>query len=281
LRAVATVVGGLIPVNLYMGQSLSNEPMAACASGILILLVLRFLLAPVSRQGLWLLAIGAVYSLAILTKLSAAVWGFPLLTVLLLRLNSKPIPWQKKIGLLALVPASVLGIAGPYFLRNRVRTSQWIFPNSQVFDARWWQDPGFRTLPNLLHFGQVFSHPVYSGVGSIWDSLYSTIWASGMLNGMLDYQHRPPWNYGLMSCGLWLAIFPMILLAVGCIRSVFSPAAPGIASRSGLRFLLLGLLSFIPAILYVFLTLPIYACAKGSYLLGTVRLLGGPCGDGV
>jgi hypothetical protein len=270
LRAVATVIGGLIPMNLYMGQSLSNEPMAACACGMLILLSLRFICIPISRHVVQLLLIGTALGLAVLTKVSSLIWIIPLLLVLPMRLAKQPMRWHKIIGLLSLVPVSAIGMTLPYFLRNRLRTGQWIFFNAQLSGFNWSQDPGFRTLTNLLEFGHVFSHPAYSGFRSVWDSLYSTIWANGMCSGIIDYQYRPAWNYGLMSCGLWLAIFPVTLMIAGAVRCILFPGNTQDTANLGIRFLLIGLLSFIPSILFVFLTLPIYTCAKGSYLLGTI-----------
>ena len=70
LRAIATIVGGLIPVNLYMGQSLSNEPMAACTSGLVILLTLRLVCFPISNRMEPFTAIGCALGLVILTKVS-------------------------------------------------------------------------------------------------------------------------------------------------------------------------------------------------------------------
>ncbi len=66
LWVVSTVVGGLLPMNLYMGQVLSNEPMEACLSGIVALLTFRFLakgdvaIDP-CRGGLWSgIGVGAI-----------------------------------------------------------------------------------------------------------------------------------------------------------------------------------------------------------------------------
>jgi hypothetical protein len=268
LRALTTVVGSLVPMNLYMAQSLSNEPMAACADGLLILVTLRFLSATGPATAWSFITIGLVYALAVLTKISAIVWIAPVLLVVIVRLWSERAT-VKIWGRVPLIPFSALCLAAPYLIRNRVATGQWIYSNTQLAGVKWWQDPGFRTPANLWHFGHAFSHPAYSGFGSVWDSLYSSIWSTGWLSGVIDYAHRPPWNYGLMSCGLWISVFPMLLLIVGGARSLFGRFIPTTQSM-GLLFSLAGLLAYIPAIFYVYLTLPIYTCAKGSYMLGAV-----------
>ena len=80
-----------------------------------------------------------------------------------------------------------------------------------------------------------------------------------------------------MSCGLWLAIFPMLLICCGAVRIPPLPLTTSSStSRSSCRFCILAVLSFIPAILYVYLTLPIFSCAKGSYLLGILPCIAIP-----
>jgi hypothetical protein len=271
LRAVATVVGGLAPVNLYMAQSLSNEPMAGCVTGVFLLLLFRFLTRPIARPFLSLAGIGLLLGLCVLTKVSAMVWLPALMFALLARVAIEPWTWSRRCANLIVAPLAACCVVFPCFLRNRLYTGKWLFPNSQVAGNPWWQDPGFRTAGNLLTFGHVFARPAMNGFHSVWDSLYATTWGSGLLNGVIDYPHRPPWNYGLMSCGLWLALFPMLILALGSARAMGWPEA-GFAesNRVILRFCVLGLGSFVAAVLYVFVSLPIYSCAKGSYLLGAI-----------
>ena len=274
LQAVAAAVGGLIPMNLYMAQGLSNEPMAALIAGLLILQTLRFYTVSTSKPLLAVTLIGVMMGLAILTKISMFLWIVPVLMLLGIALYKRGFSALPIAGHLAMVPLVGICICGGYFLRNRIETGQAFYPNSQAQGANWWQDPGFRTTSQFLEFGHVFSAPAYSGFRSFWDSFYSTFWANGTLSGVIDYTHRPPWNYGLMSCGLWLAWAPIMLMFVGAVRALIRFKKTEQPDRLFLQFCILGIAVFVPALIYVFLTLPIYTCVKASYMLSALPCFG-------
>jgi hypothetical protein len=160
-----------------------------------------------------------------------------------------------------------------------VRVGTPFYSNATVAGLQWWQYPGYRTLGQLLTFGHVFTGPVYSGTRSVWDALYSTLWSDGFMNGYSEFKDRPPFHFRLMSCGLWLGAVPtaLMLLAVARllvgrrrqtdqhVRSPVDPTFVGFAATTVTCFLV--------AILYVYLTLPTYSCAKASYILGATPCL--------
>lgn len=146
-------------------------------------------------------------------------------------------------------------------IRNLLLIGKPFYLESSVARSQWWQDPGYRTPRMFYEFGNVFSRPIYNGLESVWDSLYGTLWGNGIVSG------QPDWNFGLMSCGLWLAIVPMLAIAIGVWQAISK-------RNTCLIFAILSIGCFIPAILYVYLTLPIYSCAKASYMLGTTPCIG-------
>src|SRR5439155_4815529 len=105
----------------------------------------------------------------------------------------------------------------------------------------------------FLTFGHCLVDPVYAGLAGVWDSLYSTLWADGMLSGSVLWDTRPPWNYTLMSACAILSIPPTIALCVGLIRAAWDKC---------LRFAAIFLGVFLLTLLHLYLTLPVYTTAK-------------------
>jgi hypothetical protein len=287
LQALAVAVGGLLPVNLYMAQVVSNEPMAAATAGLVVWATLDLLTRPAGvRSGRRLALLGAALGVAWLTKVSGLVWVVPVggaLAAAVVRLRAADAPSHRHpapadaedaggtpvrrpslaadVARLAVVPGVALAVSGWYFVRNLAQVGRPFFRESSVVALRWWQDPGYRVPSNLIEFGHVFARPVYNGLGSVWDSLYGSLWANGIPSG------RPPWNYGLMAAGLWLGLIPtgLVLGGVG--------AAVGRRGAAGLRLAAVSVGLFIAAVVNVYLTLPIYSDGKASYLLGTAPCL--------
>jgi len=82
LQVLGTILGGLLPMNLYLSQGLGNEPLAGLLSGILIVFAFRFLESPSGRSPGATMAMGLFLGLALLTKVTAALLIPPLLMVL-------------------------------------------------------------------------------------------------------------------------------------------------------------------------------------------------------
>ena len=256
LHAVAVVIGGLIPVNLYMGLAVSNEPLAGCLGGAVALVGMRFLARSTDATNpRWLAAAGGLLGLAVLAKVSMGLWAVPLLIAVTAAAG------RRAVRSIAVVTAVAAGITGPYLVRTWRVAGTPVLSHAVLRGTSWWQDPGYRTPANLLTFGRGLTRVAYGGIDSVWDSLYSTTWGNGFLGGAIDPNYDPPWHVDLMACGLWFGLLPTAAIGVG--------AAVG-RVRGGRWFPCLALALFLAALLWVYLTLPIYSCAKGSYLLSTL-----------
>ena len=281
LQAVAVAVGGLLPVNLYMGQVVSNEPMAAVGAGVVVWLTLglvkRYGGDPALRSTSepawgelvesriptrWWVWIGAALGSAWLCKVSGLIWAVPVSVTVGIVLARRGASIREWVRAFVVTGGVALVVSGWYFVRNLVQVGRPFFRESSVAALQWWQDPGYRVPANLYEFGHVFARPIYNGLGSVWDSLYGSLWANGIPSG------RPPWNYGLMAAGLWLGLIPTAMIVVGTGVAVFGRRGP-----AGLRFAAASVALFVAAIVNVYLTLPIYSDGKASYLLGTAPCL--------
>jgi hypothetical protein len=182
----------------------------------------------------------------------------------------------------AVIVAISLMICAWFFIRNWIERGSEFLPEAQTGSQLIVQDPGFRTPHQFLEFGRVFARPVYSGMNSLWDALYSTMWADGFMSGIALYPYRPPWNYRLMSCGMWLSVFPMLAIIVGVGRCVvltirseigISPAVPGSEDSRRLalfQFAVVSIGCFVGAIAFEYLKNPIYGAGKASYMMGLI-----------
>jgi hypothetical protein len=292
-QAVAAVFGGLLPVNLYMAQAVSNEPMAACLCGIITLLCLNLLLGTsreseksTLRNSLTLAGLGLILGLAILTKLSSLLWLAPCAVVVwiaAIRRAQIARPPRRPIvtatGALLIFFTMTFITSGWYFIRNYHAIGVAFLTHSTIKGTRWWQEPGFRAPAHFMRFGTSVIHPVFGDLTSIWDDLYSTLWSDGMLNGVVLYNARPPWNYELMACGLWLALAPMLAIAAGASRLLSPKGRTGVSNieivteHRAIGFASACLALFLIALMYVCLSWPIYSDVKSSYLLGLTPCL--------
>jgi hypothetical protein len=272
-QMIASIVGGLLPVNLYMSQTVSNEPMAAVFSGLIFLMLLRFLQQPkLIRSTKFVVLAGATLGLAWLTKINTLLWIAPVSIALASAAkrgstspsNERFLKPLLKAG--AIIASCAVLVSGPYIIHNLRLSGRAFYIEYPVSAARWWQDPGYRTPSNFYEFGHVFCRPIYNGTASVWDSLYGTLWGKGIPSG------QEPWNFRFMWCGLWLAIIPCMAILSGTVRAFFFVKDPHV--RDSLRIAGLTVGCFIAAILYVYLRLPIFSCAKASYMLGTAPCLG-------
>ena len=119
LQKLGMLLGGLLPMNLYMSQNLGNEPLAGFFTAIAVVLGIRFLQDSSqagSNRDHWLL--GIVLGLAILTKVTAILLLAPLLVILTFSLHNKGCkPAAILAGCLRFLAGPFL-ITGWYFLRN-------------------------------------------------------------------------------------------------------------------------------------------------------------------
>jgi hypothetical protein len=171
--------------------------------------------------------------------------------------------WLRTAGLVAAVS---LGTSAWLFIRNLREIGTLFYLQASVASSQWWQYPGYRTPRTLYEFGHVFSDPVHHMMSSLWDALYATCWSTGIPSGYL------PWNFPLASCSAWIAIIPSAACVLGIAKSLIGPTPSN--SQPPLRLASFTLACFIAATVYFYLKLPIYCCAKASYMLGSAPCLG-------
>jgi hypothetical protein len=264
LQCIAVLVGGLMPMNLYMSQSLGNEPLSGCLTALAIVLGLRFLRQPGARGGKSMAASGAAVGLALLAKVSAIVI-LPAFLVAAARTGRKA--WYRA----AILLAACMLVCGWYYLRNLLAFGRPFIAGWDPRGMPWWQDPGYRTVGFFFTFGQSILHPVYAGLNGFWDSVYSTVWTDGFLSGIAMSDFRPPWNYSLMTALSLLSLFPTAAVIVGMLRAPRDKC---------LCFAAACVVLFLLALADLYLTLPVYSTAKGTYLLGLTPCIAVLCAAG-
>jgi uncharacterized membrane protein (GlpM family) len=95
--------------------------------------------------------------------------------------------------------------------------------------------------------------------------LYSTLWLDGGLSGIGEYQYRPPWNYSFLLSDALLSIIPSAALLLGVAVTVNRPSDR--VHRAQL-FSICCIVTYYAALLYLYLTVPIWSTAKATYTLG-------------
>jgi hypothetical protein len=265
-QSAALLVGGLMPMNLYISQTLSNEPMSGCLTALAIVVGMRFVRSARKRGDGSLAATGAALGLALLTKVSAVVIA-PVLALFawLVRRHGK---WVR--GLAVLFGTCAL-VCGAYYVRNLVHFGRPFVAGWDPQRVAWWQDPGYRTPASLYTFGRSVLYPTYAGLDGLWDSLYSSVWCDGFLSGIAIGDYRPPWNYTLMSALALLSIIPTLAILIGLTR---------LTRDKCLAFAAACVAVFVLAVIDLYLTLPVYSTAKGTYLLGITPCLAVLAGAG-
>ncbi len=266
LQIWGTIIGGLLPMNLYISQVVGNEPLSGLFSAAAI--VVGFHLLTSEREVILdrrFILLGAALGLALLTKVTAVLL-IPLAVILVIYvLHERKQPLRYIILRVSLVSGIIFVISGWYFIRNWIELGRpFVFGSDNI---AWWQDPGYRTVSDFLAFGRSLSAPIYSSVQGFWDSLYSTFWLDGGLSGIGVYKYRPPWNYDFMLSGALLSLVPATGILIGILVAI--PRYSDRAHRTQLfSVFCTGL--YIAALLYKYITLPIYTTAKATYMLGLI-----------
>jgi hypothetical protein len=168
--------------------------------------------------------------------------------------------------------ATVVLVSGWYYLRNWYLLGKpFIGGWDAVRGIDWWQDPGYRTLGQFTSFGEALCHPVYAAYAGFWDSLYSTMWLDGSLSGKVSIDNLPPWNHEFMLAGAWLALLPTVAILVGVVAAFLPSRRTG---QSAVIFSVSCVATYVVAMLYLFLHVPIYSTAKASYTLALLPCYG-------
>lgn len=278
LQTVATLTGAFFPMNIYMSQVIGTEPLAGALSGGVVLLMFRLLRHPAAGQRGAFIVLGFCWGLALLTKVTAVLLFVPVVFFSVYALSLRNFSTPALIRRNSLVIGIALLVCGWYYLRNWLAVGHFFVggwdPSRGIL---WWQDPGYRSLSQLFHFGESLRYPVYAGVTGFWDALYSTLWMDGQLSGIASYAKAPPWNYGYMLACAWLSLLPTAAVLLGIARAVRHPAS---AQGDGTLFAASCLVIYIAAIGFLFLTVPIYSIVKGSYTMGLIPCYAVLCASG-
>lgn len=268
--ALAVGTAGLLPMNVYMAAYVSNEALHATWVSLALLLATGLIAAPhfSLRRAL---ALGGVLGLGLLTKFTSLavaplIAAFAAARVWLVDDRGPGRALGLGVGLLAIAFA----ISGWFYVRNWI-----LFGNPVVWNldvpgaARWWMLPGFHTIAAYTTFGESLVHPFFAGFASFWDGVYSTLWADGLVAGMIRVATRHPyWRYDLMTLIPALALPATALGVLGFGRLVAASLREPSASRRLILSMvttLLVVLSF--SLLFITLRLPFYAQAKAPYVL--------------
>ncbi len=266
LQSLGVLLGGLMPMNIYISSGYTNEPMAGMFSALAVLWVVKALRQPsVSFHFIWPWCLGLLVGLAILSKFTAVLLIPPVALCMVLLL--KPAGTMRVASSLFQFATAGCLVCGWYFVRNILKFGKpFVGGWDPIRNIEWWQDPGYRSTDQIFAFGESIVQPIYGATNGFLDGMYSTMWLDGYLSGT-GFSDRPPWNYSYMICMAGLSLLPMIAMLIG---SVTWFRQPDKGSRHILLFSAGCLGIYIAAIFYLFLTLPIVSTTKASYMVGII-----------
>ncbi len=261
-QAVGLLITAFLPPSLYLSFYVTNEPLAGALATAAMYFFLRIIREEKQNTFLYL-ALGATLGAALLAK-SSVLLLLPLIIIALgVRLRSHFLhDGFRTMGVLVF---ACLVICGWYYGMNWLHYGKLVLGNWDASSAfQFWQFPGFRTASYYCGFGKVFAAPIFSGLWSFGDGIYSTLWGDGLASGTIYLIGRPPWNYGLMNWG-YLCSVPMTLILIAgivitVIQFIQQPKCEW-AVILGTIFL------FGFAILFMTLRVPFYTEAKAFYAL--------------
>ena len=278
LQALMVVLGGLLPMNVYMSQFVSNEPLSGVLTAAVLLWGFQVCREPAiaqrPRSQWWA---GVILGLALMAKMSAMLL-VPIVAAVLVASN-RQIGWKKLLAAVTRCFATAALISGWFYVRNWLRFGQPLVggwdPVSGIF---WWQDPGYRTPWQLASFGRSLWHPIHAAFYSIWDGFYSTLWLDGNLSSMGTWESRPPWHQTLLLAAPWPALLLTAAMAIGWLRGLRSRDAE---LRRSLEFAGACLLLYLAAFTLLCLEVPVYSAEKASYTLGLTPVFAALCVSGL
>lgn len=264
LQIIAIIAGTLLPIHIYSFQYFGNEPLAALLSSLLILLSLKLVMPGAKdEKSFYFIFMGFLWGLALITKVTALLIAPVLVLVIIYHMKLTRKPVQNSVPPLALIFSISILTAGWYYLRNYLVLGNpflGVFGHSQML--QWWQDPGYRTWAQLLSFGRSLIHPVYAGVASFWDMLYSTLWLDGINSGFIDVI---PWNKYFMVAGAILALVPSLFMATAVVSWWSNKGA---VYRNAVALSAGAMILFVAVMMDMFMVFPIHSRTKASYTLG-------------
>jgi tetratricopeptide (TPR) repeat protein len=262
------VLAATLPVHLYLYQYVTNEGLAAVLITASLYVTLRIVRTPDASWRHYAI-LGVCLGGAMLAKFSALIVLPVIFVVLIGRLVVEHQPrltvWARTIGLTCLIG---LLVCGWHFARVWVRYGRPIVGNwDPEYGRPWWQAPGCHTADYYLGFGRSLVQPLFAGLSSFADAIYSTFWTDGFAGGNTVVRYGPPWNWELMTAlslpAMVLVIAGVVGLAAAVVRVVRQPTAAWmLVLGTGAATLL--------ALIYMTLRLPYYGQAKAFYGMGAV-----------
>jgi len=258
LQVIGTLIGGLLPMNLYMSQSIGNEPLAGCLTALTILYACRVLSGDFQSNRESALIIGFTLGLALLTKPTAILIVPPLLffisAAVLRRGRSVEEGIRSVIHFVILLLGVAFAVSGWYYVRNYIEMGRFFMGGwDSSREIVWWMNPGYLTPRQFYVFGESLLYPVYSSIYGFWDALYSTFWLDGFLSSLISREYLP-WNPTFMTGGALLSLLPSAALAIGVIATLKKGDG---ALRQMLYFSVTSVILYLAALFYLFLTVPI------------------------
>ena len=277
LKGLAIVFAALLPVNLVLAATISNEGWLAFWVAGAVVQAARVVgereLEPrrLAWASVWL-------GLALLTKYTAWVAFVVILGFVALRaFGGSPRRPSVRARELAAFLGPALLIAGWYYVRNWIIFGRFLVPNWDLPGPKrtWWSPPGFHSLEYYLSFGESLSEPFYSSFSSFWDGLYSTLWGDGLLSGAPGVPDIiVPWNLEWMAAGYWAALPILGLILLGAVvwaRDVWVKRSD--ARAMGLALPLVYTAAMLFAIFFATLALPFFGQSRAAYGLSAAPVL--------
>jgi len=281
---LAIAVAGLLPMNVYMSAYVSNEALHAAWISLALLLATHAILA-VRLDWRSAAALGGVLGLGLLTKFTSLALAPLIAAFVAARLwLVDRVAATRAIGAGAFVLSVAFLIAGWFYVRNWIVFGDPLVWNLDVPGAAtWWMLPGFHTADAYLRFGESLVHPFFSGFVSFWDGVYSTLWADGLVAGMIRIATRHPfWRYDYMSLVPALALPATGLFAWGFLLLIArSFRVRDTRQRLVMSMLAATLFVLSFSLLFITLRLPFYAQAKAPYVLAATLPLAICAAEGV
>jgi tetratricopeptide (TPR) repeat protein len=266
---VGLLLAAFLPMHLYLMHYVTNELLTATLATLTVYLCLRLLKNETPRAAQFAF-VGLALGATMLTKATGILLFLIVIAAICARhlhTRARLVIWLRGPGVLF---ATCLAVCGWYYARIWLAFGTPLLGNWDVRSGfPWWQDAGYHTAADYLHFGRSLITPLFSGFAGFADGIYSTLWGDG-LSGGASSVNDVAWNLRPMVAGYLWALVPAVLIVVGAgvaiVRFVRQPSAE--------LFLLLAL-SVIVALGLSFMTLkvPSYAQAKAFYGLSALTSL--------
>jgi hypothetical protein len=275
VQRVGLLMAASMPLLWFESPTVGNEPLAALLGAATALAALDlFQSRGRERSVRRFAAVGALWGLAALAKVSALVLAAPLALGFAWWAWSARMPLRDTLLRALAVCGSFLAICGWFFVGNQLRYGKAVIGgwDPQV-GFEWWQFPGYRTIEQYTSFGEALHRPVFCLVQGLWDGLYAGLWFDLLLGGVPNRLHAPTWNYDFAIAALAWALLPTLALVAGAVRAL---GMAGAASQAGARPAFAAVFSFFVAGAYLAsivlhsLLVPYYSAMKTTYALAAV-----------